>query len=76
MSITLSNDVSVTLAVVENAPTTLLGTYEIKETETINDLTIAQYSALTAVDLSGNALDDTTTAIGEITGSGGHKALL
>jgi len=75
MSITLSNNVSVTLAVVENAPTTLLGTYEIKETETINDLTIAQYSALTAVDLSGNALS-TTPAIGGITGSGGHSIVV
>jgi VCBS repeat-containing protein len=75
MSITLSNNVSVTLAVVEDAPTTLVGTYEIKETETINDLTIAQYSALTAVDLSGNALS-TTPAIGGITGSGGHSIVI
>ena len=66
MSITLSNDVTVTLTVVENAPTTLSGTYTIGASDNGDtDLTIAQYTALTAVDISGNALS-TTPAIGEI----------
>ena len=71
MSITLSNDATVTLTVVADAPTTLKGTYTISASDNdASDLTIAQYTALTAVDISGNALDDTTTAIGDITGSG------
>ena len=71
MSITLSNDVTVTLTVVADAPTTLTGTYTIGASDNgASDLTIAQYTALTAVDISGNALDDTTTAIGDIAGSG------
>ena len=76
MSITLSNDVTVTLTVVENAPTTLSGTYTIGASDNGDtDLTIAQYTALTAVDISGNALS-TTPAIGEITGSGGHSIVV
>ena len=71
MSITLSNDATVTLTVVADAPTTLKGTYTISASDNdASELTIAQYSALTAVDISGNALDDTTTAIGAIDGSG------
>ena len=71
MSITLSNDATVTLTVVADAPTTLKGTYTISASDNdASDLTIAQYTALTAVDISGNALDDTTTAIGDIAGSG------
>ena len=67
MSITLSNDATVTLTVVADAPTTLKGTYTISASDNdASDLTIAQYTALTAVDISGNALDDTTTAIGDI----------
>ena len=71
LSITLSNDATVTLTVVADAPTTLKGTYTISASDNdASDLTIAQYTALTAVDISGNALDDTTTAIGDIAGSG------
>jgi len=71
LSITLSNDATLTLTVVADAPTTLKGTYTISASDNdASDLTIAQYTALTAVDISGNALDDTTTAIGDITGSG------
>ena len=71
MSITLSNDATVTLTVDAAAPTTLKGTYTISASDNdASDLTIAQYTALTAVDISGNALDDTTTAIGDIAGSG------
>ena len=71
MSITLSNDATVTLTVDADAPTTLKGTYTISASDNdASDLTIAQYTALTAVDISGNALDDTTTAIGDIAGSG------
>ena len=70
LSITLSNDATVTLTVVADAPTTLKGTYTISADDNdASDLTIAQYTALTAVDISGNALD-TTTAIGDISGSG------
>ena len=57
MSITLSNDATVTLTVVADAPTTLKGTYTISASDNdASDLTIAQYTALTAVDISGNAL--------------------
>jgi hypothetical protein len=70
MSITLSNNATVTLTVVEGTPTTLEGTYTISDTDNDDsNLTISQYTALTAVDISGNALD-TSTAIGEITGAG------
>ena len=66
MSITLSNDATVTLTVVADAPTTLKGTYTISAYDNdASDLTIAQYTALTAVDISGNALS-TTTAIGRL----------
>ena len=58
MSITLSNDATVTLTVVADAPTTLNGTYTISASDNdASDLTIAQYTALTAVDISGNALE-------------------
>ena len=58
MSITLSNDATVTLTVVADAPTTLKGTYTISASDNdASDLTIAQYTALTAVDISGNALE-------------------
>ena len=77
MSITLSNDATVTLTVVADAPTTLKGTYTISASDNdASDLTIAQYTALTAVDISGNALDDTTTAIGDITGSGTQRIVV
>ena len=56
MSITLSNDATVTLTVDADAPTTLKGTYTISASDNdASDLTIAQYTALTAVDISGNA---------------------
>ena len=69
MNITLSNDATVTLTVDADAPTTLKGIYTISADDNdASDLTISQYTALTAVDISGNALD-TTTDIGDITGS-------
>ena len=69
INITLSNDATVTLTVDADAPTTLKGIYTISADDNdASDLTISQYTALTAVDISGNALD-TATAIGDISGS-------
>ena len=69
MQITLSNDATVTLSVDADAPTTLTGTYTIQSGDSDDqDLTISQYTAQTAVDISGNALS-TATAIGNISGS-------
>ena len=56
-----------TLTVVADAPTTLNGTYTISASDNgASDLTIAQYTALTAVDISGNALEIRQQLLGRL----------
>ena len=70
MSITLSNNVSVTLEVNPADPEKFVGTYTISDGDAESlDLTISQYSALTSVDISGNGLDTTADVTG-ISGAG------
>ena len=73
INIALSNDVTVNLEVDPNARDTLVGTYEINSGDPESaDLTITQYSGLTAVDISGNALD-TSKLVSEISVAGPEK---
>lgn len=75
MRITLSNEKPITLTVNEADPTTLSGTYVVQATDVDSpDLTIRQFTAQTATDLSGNALvnwsDLTSAQQTAITGMG------
>ena len=78
MQITLSNDATVTLLVDENAPATLTGTYTIQSSDSDDlDLKISQYTAQTAVDISGNALSSATAdEVSAIDGAGSQSIVV
>ena len=78
MQITLSNDATVTLSVDANAPTTLTGTYTIQSSDLDDlDLKISQYTAQTAVDISGNALSSATAdEVSAIDGAGSQSIVV
>ena len=78
MQITLSNDATVTLSVDANAPTTLTGTYTIQSSDSDDlDLKISQYTAQTAVDISGNALSSATAdEVSAIDGAGSQSIVV